>query len=191
VSRDGQRLLVSVNRTQKISDGGKRQCVEEIEAATLKSCNIDWDSTLQSFNWDHTLYQGLMKLTFLMSWWQKEIVTGAKRIYLERNTLHRQSVGHLRRPGSMVEGFQFFRCCSAAKSWATHWDPTDCQAPASSTVSRSLLKFMSTELVMLSSHLIPCHSLLPFAYNLSQNQGLFQWVGSLHQVKVFKFQLQR
>ena len=38
------------------------------------------------------------------------------------------------------------------------------------------------------------HSLLipsPFAFNLSQHQGIFQWVDSLHQVaKVFELQLQ-
>jgi len=40
---------------------------------------------------------------------------------------------------------------------------------------------MSTELVMLSNQ---SHPLLPssFAFNLSQHQGLFQWVSSLHQV---------
>jgi len=37
---------------------------------------------------------------------------------------------------------------------------TACQAPLSSTVSWSLLKFMSIELVMLSNHLILCHPLL-------------------------------
>ena len=35
-----------------------------------------------------------------------------------------------------------------------------CQAPPSSTISQSLLKFMSIESVMLSNHLILCHSLL-------------------------------
>ena len=35
-----------------------------------------------------------------------------------------------------------------------------CQAPLSSTISWSLLKFMTTELVMLSNHLILCHYLL-------------------------------
>ena len=34
------------------------------------------------------------------------------------------------------------------------------QAPVSSTISQSLLKFMSVELVMPSKHLILCHSLL-------------------------------
>jgi len=45
--------------------------------------------------------------------------------------------------------------------------------------------------VMLSSHLILCHPSSPFAFNLSQHQDLFQWVGSSHQVvKVLEFQLQ-
>ena len=35
-----------------------------------------------------------------------------------------------------------------------------CQAPLSFTISWSLLQFMSTELVMLSNHLILCHHLL-------------------------------
>ena len=38
---------------------------------------------------------------------------------------------------------------------------------------------MSIVLVMLSNHLILCS---PFAFNLSQHQGLFQGVGSLHHV---------
>ena len=52
----------------------------------------------------------------------------------------------------------------------------------------SLLKLMSIELVMLS-HPLPPSS--PFAFNLSQHQGLFQWVSSSHQLgKVLEFQLQ-
>ena len=35
-----------------------------------------------------------------------------------------------------------------------------CQVPLSSTISRSLLKFMPIESVMPSNHLIPCHPLL-------------------------------
>ena len=43
--------------------------------------------------------------------------------------------------------------------FATPWTAA-CQALLSSTVSWSLLKFMSIELVMLSAHLILCHPLL-------------------------------
>ena len=39
-----------------------------------------------------------------------------------------------------------------------------CQAPLSSTISKSLLKFMSIESVMLSNHLILCHPLLFFCF---------------------------
>ena len=49
----------------------------------------------------HTWFQDLMKLSFLMSHHRKnsvrDKVISKEWIYLERNTLHRQSVGHLRR----------------------------------------------------------------------------------------------
>ena len=66
-----------------------------------------------------------------------------------------------------------------------------CQASLSITNSQSLLKFKSIELVMLSNDLILCRLLLPLAFNLSQHQGLFQWVSYLYWVaKVLQFQLQ-
>ena len=53
-------------------------------------------------------------------------------------------------------------CCSVAKSWlfATLWTAAH-QASLSFTVSQSLLKFVSTELVMPSNHLILWCPLLP------------------------------
>ena len=49
---------------------------------------------------------------------------------------------------------------------------------------------MSIELMMLSNHLILCYLLLPPALSLSQHQGLFHRVGSLHQAaKVLELQL--
>ena len=57
-----------------------------------------------------------------------------------------------------------------------------CQAPLSFSISQSLLKCMFIELVMPFNHLIHCHPLLLLPSNLSQHQGLFQWVSSLHQV---------
>ena len=55
-----------------------------------------------------------------------------------------------------------------------------CRDPLS-TVSQSLLKFMSMESAMLPNHLIFCW---PFLFSLQsfQPQGLFQWVSSSHQV---------
>ena len=77
---------------------------------------------------------------------------------------------------------------SHLRLFATPWTAAS-QTSLSITNSQSLLKFMSTELAMPSSHLILCHPLSPLAFNLSQHQGLFQWVSSSHQVaKVLEFQ---
>ena len=54
---------------------------------------------------------------------------------------------------------------------------------------QSLLKLMTIQPVI-SNHLILCH-LSPSAFNLSQYQGLFQWISSSHLVaKVLELQLQ-
>ena len=64
------------------------------------------------------------------------------------------------------------------------------QASLSITNSWSLFKLIFMESVMPSNHLI-LSSPSPPAFNLSQHQGLFQGVSSLHQVaKVLEFQLQ-
>ena len=53
------------------------------------------------------------------------------------------------------------------------------------TISQSLFKLMSIELVMPSHPLLPPS---PSGLNLSQHQILFQWVSSLHQVpKYWRF----
>ena len=58
-------------------------------------------------------------------------------------------------------------------------------------ISQNLLKLMSIESVMTPSRLILYHTPSPPALNLSQHQGLFQWVTSLHQVtEVLEPQLQ-
>ena len=53
-------------------------------------------------------------------------------------------------------------CCSVAKLCLTLWNPTDYSTPGprSPTISRSLLKFMSIESVMLSNHISLCCPLL-------------------------------
>ena len=64
------------------------------------------------------------------------------------------------------------------------------QASLSITNSQGLLKFMSMESVMPSSHLMLCHPLLLLPQSLPA-WGLFQWVNSSHEVaKVLEFQLQ-
>ena len=54
---------------------------------------------------------------------------------------------------------------------ATPWTAA-CQAPLSSTISWSLLRFMSFESVMLSNHLMLCHSLLLLPSIFSQSMHM-------------------
>ena len=84
-----------------------------------------------------------------------------------------------------------FCCCSVTKSCPVLCDSKDCSTPVSSVLHylSELLKFMSIELVMLINHLIVSPP-SPFAFDLSQHQGLFQWVGFSHQVaKALELQL--
>ena len=59
-------------------------------------------------------------------------------------------------------------CCSVAQSCPALCDPMDCSTPGflSFTISWSLLKLMSIELLMPSSHLIRCppHLLMPLIF---------------------------
>ena len=66
-------------------------------------------------------------------------------------------------------------CCLVTQLWTTLCEPMDSSTPGvlSFTISRSLLKLMSIELVMPSSHSHPLLTSFP-ALNFSQHQGLFQ-----------------
>ena len=61
-------------------------------------------------------------------------------------------------------------------------DLMDYSTPGSSVLHYllDLLRFTCAELVMLSSHLILCHPLLPFAFNLSQHPRIFSNEMALH-----------
>ena len=65
-----------------------------------------------------------------------------------------------------------------ATRWIAGW-----QASLSFNISRCLLKLTSIELVMPFNH-HPLSLPSPPALNHSQNQRLFQWVGSSHQVAI-------
>ena len=83
--------------------------------------------------------------------------------------------------------------CSAAKSCSILCHSMDCanQASPSFTVSRSLLKFMSVELVMISNHLILGCLLLLLPSIFPSIKVFFQWTSCSHQVaKVLELQLQ-
>ena len=63
--------------------------------------------------------------------------------------------------------------CKESDTTELNWTNIAGQAPLSSTLSQSLLKFMSIESVTPSNQLILCHPTSP-ALNPSQHQSLFQ-----------------
>ena len=81
-------------------------------------------------------------------------------------------------------------CCSVAQSCPTLYDPMD-STPGFPVhhhpeLAQTHVHWVSDTIQLLSSLSSPS----PPAFNLSQRQGLFQWVSSLHQVgKVLELQL--
>ena len=84
-------------------------------------------------------------------------------------------------------------CCFVTQSCLTLWYPMNCSIP-SFPVLHHLLELSQTHVHCVSDAIQPSHPLSspsPSVFNLSQHQGLFQWVSSLHQVaKVLELQLQ-
>ena len=82
---------------------------------------------------------------------------------------------------------------SVTQSCPTLCDPMDCST-LGLPVHHQLPEFTQTHDYWVSDAIHPSHPLSspsPPAFNLSQHQGLFKWVSSLHQVaKLLEFQLQ-
>ena len=89
--------------------------------------------------------------------------------------------------------FEFLLLNSVARSCPTLCEPMDCSMPGF-PVLHYLPEFVQTHVPWVGDDIQPSHPLpppSPFAFNLSQDQGLFQWVRSLSQVaKVLELQLQ-
>ena len=79
---------------------------------------------------------------------------------------------------------------SVAQLCPTLCNPVDCSTPGL-PVHHQILEFTQTHVHQLDDAIQPSHPLSypsPPAFNLSQHQGLFQWVSSLHQVaKILEF----
>ena len=86
-----------------------------------------------------------------------------------------------------------FQFSSVTQSCPTLCDPMDCSTPGL-PVHHQLPESTQTHVHWVGDTIQPSRPLLspsPPALNLSQHQGLFKWVSSLHQVaKVLEFQLQ-
>ena len=87
--------------------------------------------------------------------------------------------------------FSSVQFTSVAQLYPILCDPMNCSKSGLS-VHHQLPEFTQTHVHWVSDAIQPSHPLSsPSALNLSQHQGLFQWVSSSHQVaKVLEFQLQ-
>ena len=93
------------------------------------------------------------------------------------------------------EGFLIAQNFLAVQSLSHVWlcDPIDCSTPGFPVLNH-LLEFAQTHVHWVGDAIQPSHPLLPLSppvLNLSPHQGLFQWVGCLHQMaKVLELQHQ-
>ena len=82
---------------------------------------------------------------------------------------------------------------SVTQSCPTLCDPINCNTPGL-RVHHQLPEYTQTHIHLVGDAIQPSHSLSspsPPAFNPSQQQGIFKWVSSSHQVaKILKFQLQ-
>ena len=94
----------------------------------------------------------------------------------------------------VIKRYWFSQFSSVIQSCLTLCNPMDCSTPGL-PVHHQLPEFTQTDVHWVGDAIQPTHPLsspcLP-TFNLSQHQGLFQWVSSLHQVaEVLEFQLQQ
>ena len=140
--------------------------------------------------WQAAVHGVAKSWTRLSNWTELKYVKG-------RNYLQIHSFTHsTRRPGSLhtlqtsSSSVQFN---SVSQLCPTLCDPMDCSTPGF-LVLRHSSEFAQTHVHRVGDAIQPSHPLSspsPPTFNLSQHQGLFQWVGSSHQVsKVLKLQLQ-
>ena len=84
-------------------------------------------------------------------------------------------------------------CCSVSQSCPTLCDSMNCSIPGFA-VLHYLSEFAQNHVCWIGDAIQPSHPFLlpsPPALNLSQHQGLFQWLSSSHRVaKVLELQLQ-
>ena len=84
-------------------------------------------------------------------------------------------------------------CCSVARSCPIICDPMNCRTPVFS-VLHYFPEFAQTHIHWANDAIQPSYPLLlpsPLALSISQHQGLFQWIGSSHEVaKLLELQLQ-
>ena len=95
----------------------------------------------------------------------------------------------IRAQHSNIDGPRDSYCCPVAKSCPTFCSPVDCNTTGFH-VLHYLSEFARTHVHWVNDAIQPSYPLLslsPPTLNLSQHQGLLQWVGSSHQFFFFKY----
>ena len=123
------------------------------------------------------------------AWWADVPVNiNAEQAVLPTLSTHRNELWDCG-PGCLQKGVVVVQSLGRVRVFVTPWTAA-CQASLSFTVSWSLLKFMSIELMMPSNHLILCRPLLQPSI-FPSIRVFSKWVSSSHQMaKVLEFQLQ-
>ena len=143
----------------------------------LNNKNLSWTKVLFLFLFFHTVHAHANppNLTLLV------------QCYIKLNTNGKSN------PAFSNSWEKYNQSCSVTQSCPTLCDPMNRSVPGL-PVHHQLLEFTQTHVHRVGDAIKPSHPLLspsPPALKISQNQGLFQWVSSLHQVaKVLEFQLQ-
>ena len=137
-------------------------------------------------------------VTFGISW-ERAFPVWLRKVSMELRFIPRQRIKkqrhYLADKGSYSQscGFPSSSSSSVTQSCPTLCDPMNCSTPGlpvhHNSQSLPKLHWVGDHPTIQPSH--PLSSPSPPALNLSQYQGLFEWVSSVHQVaKVLEFQLQ-
>ena len=123
----------------------------------------------------------------------RTLVFGEFYLCSVKSYLEERTVSSVLSALSFKHQFSSVHFISVAQSCPTLCHPTDCSTPGL-PVHHQLPEFTKTHVHQVSDTIQLSHPLSspsPPTFNLSQHQGLFKWVSSLHQVtKVLELQLQ-
>ena len=137
-------------------------------AQRVKNLPAMQDTWVRSLGWEDPLDKGVATHSGILSW----------RIPWAEEPDGLQSMGSQRVGHNWVTSVQF----SSVQSCPTLCNPRDCSTPGF-PVHYQLLEFTQTHAHWVGDTIQPSHPLpapSPPAFSLSQHQGLFKWVSSLH-----------
>ena len=139
-----------------------------------------WETWVQSLGWEDPLEKGKATHSSILAW----------RIPWTVQAKGSQRVGHDWATFTFIYT-HYIQFCSVAQLCPTLCHSMDCSMPGLH-VHHQLLELTQTRVHHISDAIQPSHPLSspsPPAFNLSQHQGLFQWVSSSNQMaKVLEFQ---